>query len=226
MIPKSLAFKPMDNVKDFINKFILSEKVIEVATLRSNIAVLKELEDLMEITKEKISELKTILNKNEDIISKEREIKTNEILIRKAEIEAKKLEWEQLERSNTIYYQNLISEQNNEVTLKESPENERDRLTNLQVALGQNETSQLIKDTKHRIEMLKKDKKNTDVAVKKLQNMLNKIADALSLLNKFEVYIIGKEELLKIGSVDLEAEEKKPYDENKLLYEKLHFNKL
>jgi uncharacterized protein YPO0396 len=32
MIPKSLAFKPMDNVKDFINKFILSEKAIEVAT--------------------------------------------------------------------------------------------------------------------------------------------------------------------------------------------------
>jgi uncharacterized protein YPO0396 len=47
MIPKSLASKPMDNVKDFINKFILSEKAIEVATLRNNIAALKELEELM-----------------------------------------------------------------------------------------------------------------------------------------------------------------------------------
>src|SRR5690606_15026819 len=46
MIPKSLAFKPMDNVKDFINKFILPEKTIEVETLRNNIAALKELEDL------------------------------------------------------------------------------------------------------------------------------------------------------------------------------------
>lgn len=208
MIPKSLAFKPMDNVKDFINKFILSEKAIEVAALRSNIAALKELDELMGITKEKISELNTILSKNEEIISKEREIKTNEILIKKAEIEAKKLECEQLEKSNIICQQNLIHEKKKEVTLKESYENERDRLTNLQVALGQNETTQLIKDTKHRIEMLEKDKKNTDTAVKKLQNMLNKVLDALSLLNKFEVIIMGKEELLKIDSSDIEAEEK------------------
>lgn len=111
MIPKSLAFKPMVNVKDFINKFILSEKTIEVATLRNNIAALKELEDLMELTKDKIGELKAILSKNEEIISKEREIKTNEILIKKAEIEAKKLDFEGLERSLESLRQNLISEQ-------------------------------------------------------------------------------------------------------------------
>ena len=70
MIPKSLAFKPMDNVKEFINRFILSEKAIEVATLRNNIASLKELEDLMNVTKDKINDLKAILIKNEDIICK------------------------------------------------------------------------------------------------------------------------------------------------------------
>ena len=31
IIPKSLAFKPMDNVKEFINKFVLSESRIDVA---------------------------------------------------------------------------------------------------------------------------------------------------------------------------------------------------
>ena len=29
IIPKSLAFKPMDNVKEFINKFVLSEEIID-----------------------------------------------------------------------------------------------------------------------------------------------------------------------------------------------------
>jgi len=208
MIPKSLAFKPMDNVKDFINKFILSEKEIEVATLRSNIETLKELEDLMEITKEKISELETILSKNEDIISKEREIKTNEILIKKAELEAKKLECEVLDRSNHVCEQNLINEQKNEATLKASLENERDRYNNLQLALGQNETTQLIKDTKHRIAMLEKDKENTDTALKKLQYMQSKVVDALSSLSKIEIYIMSKEELLKLSATDLDIEEK------------------
>ena len=208
MIPRSLAFKPMVNVKDFINRFILSEKTIEVATLRNNIATLKEFEDLMALTKDKIAELKAILAKNEDIISKEREIKTNEILIKKAEIEAKKLEFEGLERSQESLSQNLISEQAKEVALKSSLENERDRLTNLQVALGQNETTQLIKDTKHRIQILEQDKRHTEDSLRKLKTMLEIVADALSLLNKFEVYILSKEELLKLGSADQDNEAK------------------
>ncbi len=202
MIPKSLAFKPMDNVKDFINKFILSEKAIEVATLRNNIAALKELEDLLELTKDKIVELKAILAKNEDIIAKEREIKTNEILIKKAEIEAKKLEFAELEQSQASYRQNLASEQNKEAALNSSLQNERDRLTNLQVALGQNETAQLISHTKHRLEILEKDKRIAEVALRKLQNMLEVVEDALSLLNKFEVHILAKDDLRQLASVD------------------------
>lgn len=208
MIPKSLAFKPMDNVKDFINKFILSEKTIEVATLRNNIAALKELEDLMDITKEKISELQGILLKNEDIVSKDREIKTNEILIKKAEIEAKRQDLEDLEKNTHILGQRLISNQNEEKALRASLENERERLTSLQVALGQNETTQLIKDTKHRIQMLQKDKENTEVAVKKLQNMLKKVIDTLSLLSKHEIFIMTKEDLLKIECPDIDTENK------------------
>jgi len=208
MIPKSMAFKPMVNVKDFINKFILSEKTIEVATLRNNIAALKELEDLMELTKDKIAELKAILAKNEDIITKEREIKTNEILIKKAELEAKKLDFEGLERSLESLRQNLIREQAKEAVAKSSLDNEQDRLTDLQVALGQNETAQLIKDTKHRIEMLKKDKQNAEDSLRKLKTMLETVADALSLLNKFEVYILSKDELLKLGSADQDNEAK------------------
>ena len=48
IIPKSLAFKPMDNVKEFINKFVLSESRIDVAALRENIETLQELELLLE----------------------------------------------------------------------------------------------------------------------------------------------------------------------------------
>lgn len=208
MIPKSLAFKPMDNVKDFINKFILSEKAIEVATLRNNIAALKELEDLMESTKEKILELGIILSKNEEIISKDREIKTNEILINKAGLEAKRLEYGELEKNNGILEQKYNNELKNEITLKASLENERDRFNNLQIALGQNETAQLVITTKHRIEILLKDKEKPVDAVEKLRNMLSKVVEALSLLNKYEIIVVAKEEILKVIAVDLDEDEK------------------
>ena len=66
MIPRSLAFKPMDNVKEFINRFILPERMIEVATLKNNISALRELEELMKLTKEKIDKLAIILKKGRD----------------------------------------------------------------------------------------------------------------------------------------------------------------
>ena len=125
MIPKSLAFKPMDNVKDFINRFILAEKPIEVETLRYNIATLKELEDLMNNTKRKISDLKVILSIIEEIIAKESEIKTNEILIKKAELEAKKLEVEELQIKKQILSGQLENEQNTLELLSLSIKNER-----------------------------------------------------------------------------------------------------
>ncbi len=208
MIPKSLAFKPMDNVKEFINRFILAEKAIEVETLRRNIASLKELEDLMNITKKKINDLKVILSKNDEIIAKEREIKTNEILIRKAEMEAKKLEVEDLEKNNQLLRQQLQSKQSKLELLNSSLQNERDRQTSLQVALGQNETVQLIKDTKHRIDILNKDIENAQQSMDKLNKMLNTTSEALALLNQFEVYVISKEELMSLGLAEKDAESK------------------
>lgn len=208
MIPKSLAFKPMDNVKEFINRFILSEKAIEVETLRHNIASLKELEDLMITTKEKINDLKTILSKNDEILAKDREIKTNDIMIKKADIEAKKLDIEDNEKNDKILSQQFQSEQSKLELLDRSLKNERDRQTSLMLSLGQNETVQLIKDTNHRIEMLNKDKENVQKSVNKLTSMLNITSEALTSLKQFEVYIISKAELTSLGLAEHDATSK------------------
>lgn len=208
MIPKSLAFKPMDNVKDFINKFILSEKMIEVATLRNNIETLKELEDLMDTTKEKIERLEIILSKNKDILDKEQEIKINEVLIRKAKIEEQKTEIESLEKNNVFLEQELQNARNIEVNLRASLENERNRLSNLQISAAQNETTRLIDATKHKIELLKKDKETADLELKRLNNVQKNVIEALNLLSKHNIYILTKEDINNISSLDITLEEK------------------
>jgi uncharacterized protein YPO0396 len=208
MIPKSLAFKPMDNVKDFINKFILSEKTIEVATLRNNIAMLKELEDLMETTRLKITQLKEILDKEDDIIAKEREIKTNEILIKKAEIESKKIECEELKMAFHACEQGLASEIQREKTLEESYKYEQERLTNLQIAIGKDETTQLIAQTKHRIEMLQQTRGNLEAAFNKFENMHRILIDVLGFLNKAAIHVFPKDDIMKIISLDTDLSQK------------------
>jgi len=208
MIPKSLAFKPMDNVKEFINKFILSEKSIEVSTLRSNIATLKELEDLMTVTKEKMKALDNILLKNEDIITKDKEIKTNEILIEKAKLESEKQKDRELKQENHILLQKLKDKEDSKKHLNSTLENERKRLTSLQVALEKNETTKLISDTKHRIEILEGKQEIFEQGIRKLQNMLDKVTDLLTLLDQQSIFMMTKQELLKVASPEIKAEDK------------------
>ena len=88
IIPKSLAFKPMDNVKDFINKFVLSESRIDVESLKKNISLLDELENTLNKTKKQLDGLNNILRVFDEIDAKDRDIKVNEILLRLAERDA------------------------------------------------------------------------------------------------------------------------------------------
>ncbi|MHB1454273.1 MAG: ATP-binding protein [Saccharofermentanales bacterium] len=184
MIPKSLAFKPMDNVKDFINKFILAEKNIEVATLRKNIEVLKELEDMMATTKEKISRLEAILAKSEEISAKEREIRTNEILMKKAEIEAAKENVQALAKAKSGYEQALRKESETLEGLQLSYNAENLRYGNLQAAISQNEMTKLISDTRHHIDILQRDKTDADDKTRKLAAILIRIEDTLRFVSK------------------------------------------
>jgi len=208
MIPKALAFKPMDNVKDFINKFILSESKIEVASLRHNIAVLKELEDLMDITKLKISELKEILSKYEEIVSKDKEIIVNDILIKKAEIEALKIEYENLIKDNLSYEKRLEIEEKKKRECNFSLTSERNRLNDLRISINQDETALLIRETKHRIEILEEKAKGLTKSVKDLDNMIAKICDALSLLNKQGKVVVKREELYSLSDYKTDIEKK------------------
>ena len=196
MIPKSLAFKPMDKVKDFINKFILSEKNIEVSTLRKNINQLKEFEDLMKITKIKINKLEEILNKYNDVDMKNQEIKINDILIKKAEIEEINESIALLNKEIHINNRSLEEANTKEREANQKYENENNRLSNLKIAHANNETTKLINDTENDIKMLYNQKHNLSEKQKKLQNMVDKLNDALSLLSNHDVVIATKDQTL------------------------------
>ncbi len=109
IIPKSLAFKPMDNVKEFINKFVLSEQRVDVASLRENIETLNELERVLERSKRQRDALEKILNKFDEIEEKDRSILINDILLKIAGRDAARQEIENLEKEIRVKKQSLDS---------------------------------------------------------------------------------------------------------------------
>ena len=170
IIPKSLAFKPIDRVKDFITNFILPERNIEVDALRTQIATLDELGKLMKTTKTKIAMLEEILKKYEDITAKEKEIKINNFMINKALLESYREDVSKHERDIEINTQKIKIEEEKKSNLEEELERARSRKTSLEVALGQNETTRLINETEQTIRMLEKDIESEKKRLAKLKD--------------------------------------------------------
>ena len=61
MILKAMAFRPMDHVKDFINKFILPKNIIHTDVLQDNIRNLREMQKLINEVKVQICQLHEII---------------------------------------------------------------------------------------------------------------------------------------------------------------------
>ncbi len=196
IIPKSLAFKPMDNVKDFINKFILPEEKIDVGYLRTSIETLSELEELMVKSNEKLELLNLITTKYTEILSKEKEIRVNDLMIRIAEIEAFEDELQSMRVTLKRDEQLLKSSEQQEKELKDKSDTLNERLIQLNVAKESNETARLIVNSENRIRELNKEIDNLGQQKRMLSNEIKKVEKLLVLFNGQNEKIISREQLL------------------------------
>jgi len=69
LLPKALAFKPIEDVKDFIYHYLLEEKQLDVESIKESIHSYKDLEATLKIIKQKVADLKEIKDIYEEIQS-------------------------------------------------------------------------------------------------------------------------------------------------------------
>lgn len=67
LLPKALAFKPISDVKEFIYKYLLEERVLDVEPIKESIRAYKDLEATLKIIKEKVHDLDDIAKTYEEI---------------------------------------------------------------------------------------------------------------------------------------------------------------
>jgi len=80
--------------------------------------------------------------------------------------------------------------------LKEKYDQENQRLTNLKIALGQNETTLLITSTKNNIQSYRRDKVDAEKSQQNLLGMIQKFHTANIKLNELRDFILLKDDLL------------------------------
>ena len=204
LLSKSLAFKPMKDVKSFVSQFILPEKSIDIEALRENIRNLKEMQLVIVEVKKQVDELKEIQNTYEGILHIEEQILVIEILIKIAESESKQFHIAQKNKSKDIACQNISQKTKSLNELDDKIKILSDRYTKILAALNSGETALLISSIKNEISEKQKDSKRLLDDIDKLKVHLKRIRLAFKAISQYSLIEIDSLALLENDNTDVE----------------------
>lgn len=205
LIPKAMAFTPMNNVKEFINDFILSENIIDVEELGVNIQILKDMEERAEEARLKLNDLKKIRAKYEGVRENERQLAINAIVLGRASSEACVEKIQSLEEEINAVNQFISMSELEIQDIQEKIDATNERVTMLTSELAGNESFM-------RVEVLQSDIKKLDEKINKAkilnivaENMVIEICNFLDLIgNNIEADVYKDLASLKLPLVGTE----------------------
>ena len=199
IIPKSLAFKPMDNVKEFINRFVLSEEHVNIDELKGNIESLSELEHLLERNSRQLAALEDILSEFDVIEKKEREIAVNDILLMLADADALKERMAGTESKMRLKEQTILSNREELEHIAVTAGRLQEQIIQLNVSMKQNDAAALLSDARRRMEALEIEIGRKKDEEKKLRQQVAAIRDYLKALAALGHKPLTTEDLEVIG---------------------------
>ena len=207
MIPKSIAFKPMDNIKSFINKFILPERKIDVDTLRENIRNLREMQTILAEVRRQIDQLQAILSKYEELKENDREILVIDILLQLASLADKEQKIEAAVENRTRK-ESALSRKNHEIEQTGQSLNSLvERHNEVQVASKTSDCATLIAKLQNEQTIVEEKKKSLQEKRKGLSAGLVKMEAAVRSLGP-EKSPVTALEVRSIGGTDIDDERK------------------
>lgn len=199
IIPKSLAFKPMDNVKEFINKFVLSEERVDVASLRENIETLSELENILDRSRRQKCALEKILGKYDEIEEKDRSILVNDILLKIANRDAVHLDVENLEKKIRIKSQSVESNRGFLEEMGEQIKDLENQILAIRVDIEATHSNALLQQARSRIEKLEGEIRQKKEDEKKLQEQVRLLMNYLRDLERLDYKPVKRTQAEQIG---------------------------
>lgn len=175
MITKSMAFKPMDKVKDFIYSFILPESNIETAALQGNIRNLREMQKLINDVKLQIEQLRKITAKADEIDDCDYRLLVVDILMKIAVIEDYKSKLAAASKRLENDESALARLQQERLSIIDRCNSTQERLSELTVAVSTNECGRLIEKIENEIRALQFEIDRMELDVKEYSEQFAKL---------------------------------------------------
>ncbi len=181
LLPKSLAFKPIKDINEFVNSFLLTEKSISLETLQQNVENFSRLEREIALEEEKIQKLEEIEEKHQNYLNTKSNIARNDYFLNS--IECEKLT---NDINNT---RNKIEKRQNDINLKtgklvtkeKEVENLKGMINTYELKLKENQEYQLYDEWDAKVKELKLNQKKLKQVFDNFNQDFNNEKDTLKI---------------------------------------------
>ena len=184
LLAKSIAFKPMNNVKSFVSQYILPEKAINTDDLRENIRQLQEMRGIVEAVRKQVYALEEIRETYRSILRHDDQILVIDLLLKIAECEDAKANVAQKEQQRSTSQQNLTVYEQTRIRLDAEIESQDKLYLEVCTALNSGETARMIQQIQHDLDSKAKDRSHCEGEIKSLKEQLTRLRNALRLIAK------------------------------------------
>ncbi|MCH5345318.1 MAG: cell division protein MukB [Acetatifactor sp.] len=162
LIPKALAFKPIDDIKDFVYSYVLDEKEVNIDILRENVRTYQELEKTLESVKKKIDKLEKIEEAHTEVMEGMMRDKKYEFFLSHAEVDLIKESIIDLENEIQADGFRLQEREKQRVALSKEKEEKQEIETALRVELKQNKDFLALEEQEKELKRLEQDKEERE----------------------------------------------------------------
>ena len=182
LIPKALAFKPIDDIKDFVYSYVLDEKEVNIEVLRENVRTYQDLQRTLESAKKRMAKLERIDKFHSDMVDCAKKDGMYEYYLAQAETDICK---ERIERLRSEIRSEELRLKDTQRTLGEVDAQKEENLgmeTNLRLELKENKDFIALEEQEKEKKRLKEEEKEALSEKKELQHSVKqalKSADQL-----------------------------------------------
>lgn len=196
LIPKAMAFKPIDDIKDFVYSYVLDEKEVNIDTLRENVRSYQELEQTLEGVKKRIEKLKEIEQYYNEVTTCIQADKMYEFFLTQSDYDITGEHIKTLQKTIETEQYRLTELTKIKNTFQKEWNNKNEIYTALLVEMKQNKQYQVLEEQKKQLEYLQEKRVEQEEEQKQLitsgkaalqkANKLSRIKDADSCIREYE----------------------------------------
>lgn len=151
LIPKALAFRPIDDIKDFVYSYVLDEKEVNIDVLRENVRTYQDLERTLENVKLRINKLEQIEKFHDEVLEGQRKDVMYAYYLAQAEADLIQEGMDNEQKAIVSESFRLEQEQFRLDAVQKERDEKQDMETTLRVELSQNQDFLALNEQKKRL---------------------------------------------------------------------------